>query len=99
MGRQLSRESRGVQVVPTTGSTLTAPMPLARHLPSSVSQFGTNEVVINEIHYDPDSPTTLTEFIELYNHGLTDVDLSGWKFSAGLDYVFDEGSTLPKGSY
>ena len=64
-----------------------------------VSVRGTNEVVINEVHHDPDSPTELTEFIELYNYGLTEVDLSGWSFSSGLSYIFPEGSVLARGGY
>ena len=40
-----------------------------------------NAVVINEIHYDPDLKYEWVEFVELYNAGPTDVDLSGWSFS------------------
>jgi hypothetical protein len=36
-----------------------------------------SEVVINEIHYNPDVDTELVEFIELYNPGSAAVDLSG----------------------
>ncbi len=64
-----------------------------------VSVRGNNEVVINEIHHDPDSPVELTEYIELYNHGLTFVDLSGWSFSSGLTYMFPEGTIIEKGGY
>ena len=34
-------------------------------------------VLINEIHYDPDVKTELVEFIELYNAGDEIADLSG----------------------
>ncbi|MGD2095854.1 MAG: lamin tail domain-containing protein, partial [Phycisphaerales bacterium] len=56
-------------------------------------------VVINEIHYDPDVRTELVEFIELYNFGSTNVDLSGWYFSDGISYQFPPGTTLSAGGY
>lgn len=56
-------------------------------------------VVINEIHYDPDIATELVEFIELYNFGSTDVNLSGWYFSEGISYRFPSGSIIPTNGY
>lgn len=56
-------------------------------------------VVINEIHYDPDVKTEAVEFVELTNTGMTDIDLSGWYFSNGISYEFPAGSTLPAGGY
>jgi hypothetical protein len=58
-----------------------------------------SEVVINEIHSDPDVKTELVEFVELYNAGGQDVDLSGWYFSEGIFYTFKGGTTLPAGGY
>lgn len=52
-------------------------------------------VVINEIHYDPDLKYEWVEFVELYNPGPADVDLSGWCFSDGTAFTFDAGATLP----
>jgi hypothetical protein len=57
------------------------------------------EVVINEIHSDPDVKTELVEFVELYNTSGQDFDLSGCYFSDGIFYTFDEGTTLPAGGY
>ncbi|HCO94135.1 MAG TPA: hypothetical protein DIU00_09320, partial [Phycisphaerales bacterium] len=57
------------------------------------------EVVINEIHSDPDVKTELVEFVELHNTSGQTVDLSGWYFSDGIFYTFDEGTTLPAGGY
>jgi hypothetical protein len=56
-------------------------------------------VVVNEIHYDPDIATELVEFVELYNFGATDVDLSDWYFSDGISYRFEAGSVIPAGGY
>ncbi|MHC4559691.1 MAG: lamin tail domain-containing protein [Planctomycetota bacterium] len=57
------------------------------------------DVVINEIHYDPDVKTELVEYVELYNTVTTDVNLAGWYFSNGISYQFPAGSTLPAGGY
>ena len=46
-------------------------------------------VVINEIMYHPSSENTDEEFIELYNSGGADVDISGWKFTSGVDFNLD----------
>lgn len=52
------------------------------------------QVVINEIHYDPEPKTEHVEFIELLNAGDETADLSGWRFNNGVDYTFAEGVTL-----
>ena len=57
------------------------------------------QVIINEIHYDPVERTVNEEFVELYNAGAAEVDLSGWYFSSGLPYVFPDGTTLASGEY
>lgn len=55
--------------------------------------------VINEIHYDPDLNYERVEFVELYNPGPTDVDLSGWCFDEGIFFTFAAGATLPADGY
>jgi hypothetical protein len=39
------------------------------------------------------------QWIELYNRGETAVDLSGWKFDAGVEYVFPTGTILEAAGY
>lgn len=56
-------------------------------------------VVINEIHYHPDNNTEAVEFIELFNPGPRAVDLSGWKISDGVSYVFPWGTEIVAGGY
>ncbi len=56
-------------------------------------------VVINEIHYEPPDKTIPEEFIELCNPTDTAVDLSDWRFSAGVSYVFPEGTILMPRAY
>jgi len=60
---------------------------------------GSAQVVINEIHYDPDVKTELVEFVELYNAGDAVADLSGWYFSSGIDMQFEDGVLLAPGGY
>ncbi|MEM6263283.1 MAG: lamin tail domain-containing protein [Bacteroidota bacterium] len=60
----------------------------------------TPQVVINEIQYNPvESGTDVTEFIELFNAGSTAVDLSGWSFTAGVDFTFPSGASIGAGEY
>ena len=57
--------------------------------------------IINEIHYNPGPDDVVdgdAEFIELYNPGDEDFDLSGASF-VGFDLTFDEGTTLAAGQY
>ncbi|MHC4742660.1 MAG: lamin tail domain-containing protein, partial [Planctomycetota bacterium] len=56
-------------------------------------------IVINEIHYDPDVKTDLAEFIELYNVTDEPIDLTGWRFTRGIDYAFPPGTTVPADGY
>ncbi len=57
------------------------------------------KVVINEIHYDPAIKTELSEFVELYNAGTMDANISGWYFSDGISYQFPPETILPPGGY
>ncbi|MGB7347434.1 MAG: lamin tail domain-containing protein [Pirellulaceae bacterium] len=61
----------------------------------------TGPVVINEIHYNPGPDGVVdpdAEFVELYNPGDSDVDLSGMSFT-GFDLTFAAGTTLGAGQY
>jgi len=58
-----------------------------------------NDAVINEIHYNPPDNTVRQEFIEIHNPGLQVVDLTGWRLSAAVDYLFPAGTTIPPGGY
>jgi len=61
--------------------------------------FTPPSVVINEVHYDEDTKTVRAEFIELFNPSANPVDLSGYYFSDGIDFVFPGGSVLAPGGY
>ena len=56
-------------------------------------------VVINEIHYDPNVDYEAVEFLELTNAGDAAMDLSGAKFTDGVDYTFPAGTSLAPGAY
>ena len=57
------------------------------------------DVIINEIHYDPEDNTARTEFVELHNRSNAQVDLSGWFFSNGIRFVFPIGARIGPGQY
>ena len=57
------------------------------------------QIIINEIHYDPDESASPVEFIELFNPGPDAVDISGWHFGNGISYVFPEGILLHADDY
>ena len=56
-------------------------------------------VVINEIMYHPTDAEGAAEFIELFNAENRAADLSGWRFTRGIEYVFAEGTILEAQGY
>ena len=57
------------------------------------------QVVLNEIHYDPDIKTERVEFVELFNAGANRVDLTGWSFTEGVSFSFPAGAGIEAGGY
>ena len=57
------------------------------------------DLVIHEIMYHP--PWTLPgiEFIELYNKGSQEINLSGYEFNRGITFTFPEDSLIPAKGY
>src|SRR6188768_2038464 len=49
-------------------------------------------VVFNEIMYHPLTNESALEWIELHNQNAVDVDLSGWRLTQGIDYIFPAGT-------
>lgn len=56
-------------------------------------------IVIHEIHYNDEDKNQPTEFIELYNAGHNEVDLSAWQFTDGVQFTFPAGTTLSPQRY
>lgn len=57
------------------------------------------DVVINEIMYAPISLNDDDQFVELYNRGATPADLSGWQFTAGINFTFPSNTILAPDAY
>jgi hypothetical protein len=55
-------------------------------------------VVISEIMYHPSSESPLEEYVEIYNKGVTSLNLVGWRFTSGIDFTFPS-VVLPVGGY
>lgn len=66
---------------------------------SGTSAKAQSQLVINEIHFDPDVKTELVEFIELYNNGGTALNLTGWQLTDAVEFTFPAGTTVAPGGY
>ena len=65
----------------------------------SLAALAKGSVVINEIYYKPADKTFPEEFIEICNRNPSPVNLSGWRFSQGIEYTFPEGTVLEAGGH
>lgn len=67
---------------------------------ASVFTSGSNDAVrITEIMYNPPGGLSGEEFVEIHNTASYPVDLSGWEFTAGVNYAFPAGRVIPGGAY
>ncbi|HPT14147.1 MAG TPA: lamin tail domain-containing protein [Bacteroidales bacterium] len=58
-----------------------------------------DNIMITEIMYNPpDAGNDTIEFIEVFNKGVSNVNLNGWYFSKGITYIFPD-TTLGAGNY
>jgi len=63
---------------------------------SIIEQYIAPEIVITEIMYNPpESGSDSLEFLELFNNGTDAVNLEGFYFSEGVEYVFPSIDLLP----
>ena len=58
-----------------------------------------NDVIINEIMYNPPGALDNLQFVELFNRGTTPVDLSNWGFTKGIQYKFPPGTAIDPGGF
>ena len=60
-----------------------------------------NTLRITEVMYQPAAPSNSSsyEYIELQNIGAAPLDISGVRFTNGLDYTFPAGTTLAGGAF
>jgi len=66
-------------------------------LVSSVRADGV--VTFNELQYHPKAAQTAGEWLELKNQYAVDIDMSGWRLTDGIDFVFPAGTVIPAGGY
>ncbi len=57
------------------------------------------QIVINELHVDPDVKVERVEFIELYNAGQSPVSLAGWTLRNAVDFTFPNDASIAPGGY
>lgn len=62
-----------------------------------------SKLIVTEIMYHPENSANVndddSEFIELNNTGAADLDLSGVRFSAGVDFAFSAKTVLAPGKF
>jgi spore coat protein H len=58
-----------------------------------------SDVIINEIMYHPPMEMEELQYVELYNRGKAEVDLSHWAFTKGIKLTFPEKTRIPAGGY
>ena len=56
-------------------------------------------VVINEIFYHAPDDLDGLEWVELHNPDDTVADVSGWKFTSGIEFKFPDKSAIPPGGF
>jgi hypothetical protein len=78
---------------PDAGFYLMAP----RTLGTANTGVHVGPVVINEVMYAPRDGGQ--EFVELANVSNLAVSVAGWRFTAGIDYEFPAGTTIPANGY
>ena len=57
------------------------------------------QVVVNEIMYHPASHDAREEWVELLNVSSTNVNLSGWTISGGIDFKFPTNTIIAPGKF
>ena len=58
-----------------------------------------NDIVINELMYDPISGSDDDQFIELYNKGTNAANLTGWRFTSGVNFTFPSNTVIGPDNY
>ncbi len=58
-----------------------------------------HRIVINEVHHDAAPKTERAEFVELFNAGEAQIDLSGWRLEGVGNYLFPNGTVMASGAF
>lgn len=56
-------------------------------------------VVINEIMYHPPDDRDDLQWVELFNAGTDEVDITGWRFKKGIEFQFPSPTVLAPGGF
>ena len=56
-------------------------------------------IVINELMYDPVSGNNEDEYLELYNRTTNAVDVSLWRFTAGINFTIPTNTVIPSNGF
>lgn len=72
--------------------------PAAEPTPNAPNHVVVADVVINELHYHPIDDDSQKEFIEIYNRGDGEVNLTDWEFTDGVQFSFPT-TVLPAHGY
>ncbi len=70
---------------------------LAIGLPAATLASAPADVVISEIMYHPASEAVAEEFLELLNTGTAAADVSGWRFTSGVQLTIPAATVIPAG--
>lgn len=57
-----------------------------------------DSILISEIMYHPQSENNAEEFVELFNRGDAPIDVGGWQFTSGINFVLPS-VVIPPGGY
>src|SRR5713101_2132410 len=68
-------------------------------LSTAVTALADSVVVFNEIMYHPATNEAALEWFELYDQNSVDVELSGWRITGGIDYLFPDHTVIHGGGY
>ncbi|MDB6111414.1 MAG: hypothetical protein JWR69_3164, partial [Pedosphaera sp.] len=56
-------------------------------------------IVLNELMYHPASENLSESYVEVFNAGPGTVDLTGWRFTKGIQYAFPSNTLFAPGAY
>lgn len=66
---------------------------------SCVRLLEAQKICINEVHCEAAKGDGRVEFVEIHNFGPTEIDLSNWRLTKGIKYVFPQGTRLAAGQF
>ena len=72
---------------------------LFRNYPGLIpaSQVANPDIRISAVEHDPVSANQDEEYIVLTNHEATEIDISGWKLTGGVEFTFAPGTVIERG--